>query len=529
MIARTSRDGRSVRRIPRDLVVFVAVVLIVIAAAASRREFLGDGVRHLPAILAGDAHLGEPRWLLFPVLAHFWIRALSVIGLVNGVESTLRALLVLCVASGVLFLYCLRSWLRAEGGDEPHRAAALLLAGGSAPFLMLFSDIAEPQLAAALAASGLAYARIRRDDPRRAEAAALAAIASIAAAALIYQGVILALGMLPLVVSSPILRVPRVRVAIGIAVLAMAATMIAAEIGTGSPAMSAVAATFGGERNPLTRSLMTASASTKYLAALVAGPPQGIVALTNYAGLRALLGSLRGTDPDAEALAGTNVGLLLLGAAVTTFLLISALRDRQWRVLAAAAILLALPIMRNQQYGYIKFYVMWPIPVALLASRCRARTIAAVAAMVWLANVWVMTNEIVGGRDRYRAVHDAYARATPATCWLTSGWAPPHAYLWPGQSAAILGTLATGVQPTEQASLLTVSLQRCFCDSESVWTDTTTRDLEIVRSITGHFQYSSIDFARVLIDPAEAAGGAGIRGVLVYSDVARQRACRALK
>jgi hypothetical protein len=43
-----------------------------------------------------------------------------------------------------------------------------------------------------------------------------------------------------------------------------------------------------GEHNPLTRSMMASRWSSKYLAAVFAGPPQGIVALDSYSGLRTL-------------------------------------------------------------------------------------------------------------------------------------------------------------------------------------------------------------------------------------------------
>ena len=384
---------------PSDAVVFAALVIVVISAAFARRDYLGDGVRHLTAVLSDRAQLGEARWLLFPVLARCWVRLLTAIGVVHGIESSLRALLALCVASGILFLSSLRSWLRLESTDGARRAASLLLAGSCAPFLMLSSDIAEPQLAAAIAAVGLAYARSRRDDPTRAETAATWAIASIAMAALIYQGVILSLGMVPLVASRRTLTSRRVLAAAVAAVLGVAVVMIGAQIATGTPAASAVETAFGGERNPLTRSFMAAPSPAKYLVALVAGPPQGIVALENFAGVRALLSSLRSRDSQEAASACANLGFLVLGCAVTGMLLARGIRDRQWQVLAAAAILLALPVLRNQQYAYVKFYVMWPIPVALLAVRCRTRTVVVAGSIVFCVNGWLLTHEIRQGRS----------------------------------------------------------------------------------------------------------------------------------
>jgi len=150
--------------------------MLLVATAMLRQEFLGDGVRHLTTIGANDIQIGEPRWLLFPVLARLWVRLLSALGVVHGAESSLRALLALCVAAGIAFLGCLLIWLRVECEEPSRRTAALLLAGSCAPSLMLFSDIAEPQLAAALVVAGLAFARIHRDDLQRARFALIGGV-----------------------------------------------------------------------------------------------------------------------------------------------------------------------------------------------------------------------------------------------------------------------------------------------------------------------------------------------------------------
>jgi hypothetical protein len=520
---RTPSATRASAPVSADLLVLLAIAALLVIAGSMRREFLGDGVRHLDAILSGRIQPGEPRWLLFPPLASVWVRVLSAIGLVGGAESALRALLVLSVSCGLLFLVSVRAWLRAEAADDARRAAALLLAGSCAPVLILFSDIAEPQVAAAVAAAGLAYARVWRDDDNRAPVAVLWAVGAIAFASLIYQGVILALGMLPLVVSRRTVSRRRVVLASAAAVLVVITIMIAAQISTGASALAAAAAVVRGEHNPLARSMMATASSWKSLVAVLAGPPQGIVALENYSGLSALISEVASGNRGARI----NVILLLLGFVVTGMLLMRGVRDRQWRVLAAAAIVLALPVLRNQQYAYVKFYVLWPIPVALLAMRCGARTVVITAAIVLAANGCLLAEQIRHGRDNYTAARAAYANVNPSTCWLTSGWTPPFAYLWPGSATPILGALATGTEPAVQRAALTAALRRCFCDSHSVWTDTTTRDAEIVASIARHFDYRNIELPSVLIDPGDATGNP-MPGIWVYPDTARQRACRAL-
>ncbi len=504
------------------MIVLCALSALLIVLAATRRDFLGDGTRHLPTILAAHPSLGEPRWLLFPPIAWIWVRALSSVGLVTNAESAIQAVLWLCVASGIAFLFSIRSWLVAECADTPRRAVALGLAGCCAPVLILFSDVAEPQIAAALVACGLAYARLRRGDGERGQRGVFVAIAAIALAALIYQGAVLALGMLPLVIP-PTARVShRVAMATAASVVIVLAVMIGAQIAAGTEVRIAVESAVGGERNPLTRSLMTRPSAAKYLAAAIAGPPQGIAALDNFNGIPALWSGLR--DGPARQQAMLNAARLLLGCVIVGILVAAGIRTASWRILGALAVLLVLPILRNQQYGYPKFFILWPIPVALLATRCRTRTILIAASAVLIANTALVVHEIRRGRERSAAVREEYRRATPATCWLTSGWSPPLSYLWPGTTAPILGLLATGSDPTTQATTLTIALRRCFCQSDVVWTDASLRDAGVVTSIARHFDYSAIDLRSVLSDPGPG-DGLSLPGAHAYSKPEQRRIC----
>jgi hypothetical protein len=118
--------GGSLTTVPRkpagerariDLVVLCVLSGLLIVLAAARRDFLGDGVRHLPAVLSRHPTFGEPRWLLFPPLAWTWVRLLSALGIVRGTEAALQAMLWMCVTSGVVFLWRIRSWLLVECND----------------------------------------------------------------------------------------------------------------------------------------------------------------------------------------------------------------------------------------------------------------------------------------------------------------------------------------------------------------------------------------------------------------------------
>jgi hypothetical protein len=491
------------RRAPIELAVMAALTAILVMAAASRRDFIGDGVRHLPDALSGAPHFGEARWLLFPALLFALLRPLAALGHVRQIEAAIQPVLWLIVACGVVFLISLDKWLRAQCGDANRRAAALWLAGSCAPFLLLFSDIAEPQIAATLAVAGLAYARTHQGGDRGAGVA----VVCIALAALIYQGTILALGMLPLVASPETLLRRRVVMVSCLAVAVVPLAIVAAQAAGGVPLEHALTTAFGGERNPLARSFLARPSPMKCLAALLAGPPQGIVALDGFAGLPALLNGWRTLD-GTRAETTANLVRLILGVAVVCLLFVATIRRREWRLVLAAAILLILPTVRNQQYAYAKFFVLWPVVVALAAVHCRPRTIALAASIVLLSNGWLLAAQVNRGRHQYAVVRQAYSAATPETCWMTSGWTPPMWYLWPGTTTPILGTLATGSDPDTQSSVLTASLRRCFCDAHAVWTDTTARDASTLAALAGHFRYRVVDLTTIVLrNPPSIAPG----------------------
>ena len=522
ILARQPAGGRK----PIDVIVLCLLSGLLIVLAAARRDFLGDGTRHLPAILAAQPSLGEPRWLLFPPLAWTLVRALSGVGLITGADSAIQALLWMCVSSGIVFLFAIRSWLVAECGDPTRRAVALWLGGCCAPVLILFSDVAEPQIAAAIVASGLTYARLRRDDAEeRAARGAVIAIVAIAIAAVIYQGAILALGLLPLVIPPKTAVSRRVAGAAAASVVVVLAVMIGAQIAAGTTARTAAAAVATGEPNTLTRSLMSRPAPVKYLAAVIAGPPQGIVALDNFSGTPALWSALRGQDGQAAQQAVLNAARLLLGLVIVGVLVAAGVRTASWRTLGAMAVLLALPVLRNQQYGYPKFFILWPIPIALVATRCRPRTILLAASAVLLANTSLVVRDIRRGRELSAAVREEYRRATPTTCWLTTGWSPPLSYRWPGTTVPILGILATGNDPATQATTLTAALRRCFCESDAVWTNASSRDADMLASLARHFDYNSIELKSVLSDPSRAADALSLPGAHVYAEPDQRRIC----
>src|SRR5262245_15092111 len=89
------RDRRGSWAARNPDVIVIAVWLILAAVAGfSRRDFGGDGLRHLGPIVSLDhPKLGEPRWLLFPSLMFILLRPFVALGLVTSVEGLARPMM----------------------------------------------------------------------------------------------------------------------------------------------------------------------------------------------------------------------------------------------------------------------------------------------------------------------------------------------------------------------------------------------------------------------------------------------------
>ena len=84
-----------------------------------------------------------------------------------------------------------------------------MLAGATAPYLILYSDIAEVQLPAAIAVAALAACRMRFAEGRGGDRTVIATMAAIAFASLLYQAVFLAMLFVPLAAPLRTLRQSR--------------------------------------------------------------------------------------------------------------------------------------------------------------------------------------------------------------------------------------------------------------------------------------------------------------------------------
>lgn len=525
MAAADADIGKRRRRLrpPLDVMVFWALLAVLVAVGLSRREFNGDGIRHLPVVLTADSpQLGEGRWLLHPIVVFLLVKPLQVAGFVGDEEGAVYALLCLTFASAALYLASLRRWLEAEQLDARRRAAALLLSGASGAFIVLYTDVAEPLPGAALIVAAMAAARIRRDSPSGVATAAIAALV-VGLASLTYQGLILGLGLLPLAAGWRTLTRP---VVIGTCVVAaglLPLTAAAAGVLHGRAVQESISAAVTGEANPLTKRLMARSALPKYAAAMLAGPPQGIVALQQFTGLPAVAA---GVFHQRSVRAAMETARLVFGISVILLLTAVAVRHRMGAVAIAAAALLLLPLLRNQQYSYAKFYILWPVLVGIVAARGRMEIMGATALLVLASNLLVVGNTIVEGRKVYAESAARYRAATRETCFVVAAWEPPVPQIWPGRTVGIMAILATGTEPEVQRRELTRRLTACFCGAPDVWTDLTNAEIAKLMPVLRHFDYGEVDLAATL---GVHAPSPGHDRFFAYSPEQRTQVCRTLQ
>jgi hypothetical protein len=126
----------------------------------------------------------------------------------------------------------------------------------------------------------------------------------------------------------------------------------------------------------------------------------------------------------------------------------------------------------------------------------------------------------------HAAASDAYRHATPQTCWLTPAYTPPLPYLWPGTIVGVFGTMASGDDPARNAERLTAAVQKCFCESDAVWTDTTAAEAAAGQAETYSVGYRDLDLQRVFFAPGDGESFMlDAQPIYSYSHAAMERIC----
>jgi hypothetical protein len=510
----------------------VAVVIVLL-----RADFSPDGVRHLPHVLSSNhPALGEPRWLLHPTLLFILTKPLVAVGLVESVEGIAHAFSLMITVFAIGYLVALRSILQSMGASERRRASALALAGVSIPLVELGTDILEPLAAAAIAVIGLGYAAAGRPDAPDARRCILVAVAAIALGSLIYQGVILAIGLLPLVVPLRELLRPRTALPAAMILVMVPLVMIGFLVLSGdSLAHAATRAALAAE-NPIYSNYLRRPGLEQYVVALVAGPPLGVLNVGEFSGFNRVLAQL--SDPNARGAAIWVLVHFLLGGVIVAALMFAAARARAWWVLVGFATLLVLPVLvRPHYYGYTKFYILFPVVLAVAAIHLPARLAGAIALIVALVNVPARVDGLIHERAFARVLTPVYEAAGTEACWVTAAWVPPLWMRWHGRHCGILETLSLGTGEDADRGLaslhrnLTDCLEACFCRSSEVLTDNMTSDARsVVQQTATMFRFDRIAIDDLLLRPGGGeALTPGDRPILRYRPDEQRQVCNAIR
>ena len=291
--------------------------------------------------------LGEPRWLLFPPFLFAALRPAVSLHLVHDVEGLTRLMMAYTVVAAAIYLCSVRACLVALGIPASRRAAALGVAGFSAGLFFASMDLMEPIFGATVIALGLAVAATRAARPGATatdqRTALLIAVAGVAMAALLYQGLILGLGLVPLVIPNTTLRDRRAWLASALILAIVPLVIVGVLMINGNSPGHALFRALRGEENPLYQTYLKRPGLMAYVVALVAGPPQGLVTLPDFHGFNGVLAALgiagsRGST--IVLLFRLGAGVVLVGAGV-----LHALRRRDSKLLIAFGLLLLLPLV----------------------------------------------------------------------------------------------------------------------------------------------------------------------------------------
>jgi hypothetical protein len=504
-----------------DLLVIVVWAALIFCAACLRVNFIGDGVRHLTPILNHSRPPpGEPRWLLFPVFVFAIVEPAQMAGFVHSAKDAVRVFLTVDFLAGIAYLLLLRQWLIYRFVSRRSRAAALLLAGLTVPMLRFSSDIVEVIVPATIALAGLVYLASR--PPHDTSKGLYIAATAIAIATLLYQGIILAVALIPCAIDRDArVRLPSIILfcaILGVAPLVMLTTLVA----TGNHFSTAIHLMLTGEENTLFRSLLASHRLPLWerpIATISFGVATSIIQLPDNLGIGRALGIvLHGTT----FLEGVfNLLGRLLALAIVFVGAAAIVRRRDWRLAMAVAGLLILPILRG--YAYLKYYVLMPIVVALVASVSPPAIVLGAGSVVGAFNLTYLARDIARDRQLARDIAPLFASSNSSACWLTTGWGPPI-FGWPGSICSMSQVLAAAntdqveVMIAENNGKLTESLRLCFCESSAVYTDDVTLAAkERTESLASHYRFTSINLNELLWNLSRGAIAFERDGIVIYT------------
>jgi hypothetical protein len=518
-----------------DLFAIFVWAAIVTTFGALRVDFMGDGIRHLQQILANTKpSLGEPRWLLFPALLFFLVKPLQAVGLVATVEQAARAFVAFDLLAGFSYMLLIRTWLIARGAAPLARAGALVLAGMTVPMLQLSSNTAEVIIPATIALAGLVYLATRQ--PGYGVQGLMIAAVAVTVASLLYQGLILAVALVPLALPRAASIVPTT-VLLFCGILAPApATMLIAMTANGVTGGDAMRQITTGMQNELYKAEMKSKTLPvwPYIAALTAGPAENLVTIPRNRGIRGCVKLMSRRATLAEGIFETTGFLFALSVLFTSMILVA--RRREWRITAAFMGMSLLPVVWSFEYSYVKFYVLMPVIVAIVAAGESAIPMLAVGLAIGSFNSVHITREIMAGRRLSQDITPIFQRAGASACFVTTSWGPP-AIGWPGSVTSMNAVFSQGHSGGTAATVnlnnraMIGSLRRCFCDSSAVLTDDIVdSSADAVVALAANYEFSGLDLTEILwnADRGNVIFERDDRRVLIYSRQAQTAICSKL-
>jgi len=178
----------------------------------------------------------------------------------------------------------------------------------------------------------------------------------------------------------------------------------------------------------------------------------------------------------------------------------------------------------------VKFYLLWPVVVALASARLRPARALSLALLVLTLNSVLLARDVREGRARFADAHRAYASATAEDCFLTSGWGPPFWHTWPGTSVPLISLFWASDEQTIARDDITGAMTDCFCRSARVWTDTTSDSEREVTRLAAQFRYGALPLGDYLLRPGDgsAIATANVR-MFIYSRERQAQFCRLIK
>lgn len=506
---RTESSMPALSRLPPDILVILLLSILMALLGAYRLDYAGDGVRHLEHILSSSyPALGEPRWILFPALLFCVLKPFALLGLIQTPAEAARAFAIFNAICGGLYLLCLRRWLLEMAPTR--RAIVLFLVAGTFTFLSLASQTTEPTAATLIAVAGLTCARY---CPALTEQRRLTvALAAIALASLIYQGLIFSLFLLPatLPMATYTSRQGLIKI-VAITALVPLAVVGLLTLAGDSPG-NAARRFVQGEANPLASQLFSQRSVKNLVGVAIVGPAYALNSIPELRGLSGSLAMLRERATVVDALVGLLPWLVGAGALVATLVWL-ALR-REYAVLVAFAGMMALPMIRMSQYAYVKFYVLLPLLIVLAVVRLvpRSSYLVLLGMLFFASNLGqYLTDRAAAQSFRTRIASELWPQLPPEACFLTNAWGPPVPD-WRGPSLALRhifeGGNAANVDDLLAANttLLRSRLKQLFCGCTVVVTEVFTKtNVAALTQELQDFGLSSVPISALVVDAPDQA------------------------